>query len=72
MLRAGKHVLCEKPMALNAREAEEAGRALMVAHRWRFDREVQWLRRVIEDGLLGEIVDAAYASAASGEVVRFK
>ncbi len=63
MLAAGKHVLVEKPMAMNAAEAaemvrgaEQAGRALMVGHMWRFDNEVGWLRAAIADGLLGEIV----------------
>ena len=42
-LRAGKHVLCEKPMALNAREAQtmvgladELGLVLMEAFHWRY------------------------------------
>src|SRR5437870_3298360 len=42
-LRAGKHVLVEKPMARTVAEADEmiraareAGRSLMVAHCWRF------------------------------------
>ena len=63
MLRAGKHVLCEKPMAMNAAEAEEmvrvaqeTGRLLMVGHMWRFDNEVGWLQRAIASGLLGDIV----------------
>ena len=55
--RAGKHVLCEKPMALNAREAEEmvracreAGVVLMVAFVLRFHPGL----RVVRD-LLGRI-----------------
>ncbi len=63
MLRAGKHVLIEKPMAMNAAEAEEivdvartTGRLLMVGHMWRFDNEVSWLRNVIAQGTLGDIV----------------
>ena len=44
-------VMVEKPMALNAAEAEamvaasqKSGARLMVAHCWRFDPEVLWLR----------------------------
>jgi predicted dehydrogenase len=50
-LKAGVHVMVEKPMAMNAREAEEmmqasaqSGAALMVAHCWRFDADVLWLK----------------------------
>jgi len=50
-LEAGVHVLVEKPMAMNAREAEmmlaaseKSGAKLMVAHCWRFDEEVNWLK----------------------------
>ena len=50
-LRAGVHVMVEKPMAMNALEAEEmcevaekSGALLMVAHCWRFDPEVLWLK----------------------------
>ncbi len=63
MLRAGKHVLLEKPMAMNVAEAEEildaareADRRLMIGFMWRFDIEVNWLRRAIADGLLGDVV----------------
>ena len=63
MLQAGKHVLVEKPMAMNAIEAEEmvnaakaAHRVLMVGHMWRFDNEVKWLRDIVANGLLGDIV----------------
>src|SRR5438552_12106049 len=62
-LRAGKHVLVEKPMARTVAEADEmiraarqAGTSLMVAHCWRFREEVRSLRRRIVAGELGEIV----------------
>lgn len=61
-LAAGKHVLCEKPPALNAREAQEmaqaarkARRILMYALVQRFGPEAQMLRGFIERGRLGEI-----------------
>lgn len=60
-LRVGVHVMVEKPMAMNAREAEKmmgasakSGAKLMVAHCWRFDEDVLWLRR--ESKKLGKII----------------
>lgn len=65
MLEAGKHVLCEKPMAMSLAEGEQmvgaagrAGRKLMIAHMWRFDREILWLRDLVASGQLGKIFKA--------------
>ena len=62
MLEAGKHVLCEKPMALTVAEGQEmiaasrrTGRKLMIAHMWRFDREILWLRELVASGTLGKV-----------------
>jgi predicted dehydrogenase len=62
MLGGGKHVLCEKPMAMTAAEAqamieaaEAAQRKLMIAHVWRSSREYRWLREVVASGVLGAI-----------------
>jgi predicted dehydrogenase len=62
MLEAGKHVLCEKPMAMSVAEGEQmiqaarrTGRRLMIAHMWRFDREILWLRDLVASGQLGKI-----------------
>ena len=65
MLEAGKHVLCEKPMALSVAEGEgmveaahRTGRRLMIAHMWRFDREILWLRDMVASGRLGKVFKA--------------
>ena len=59
-LRAGKHVLVEKPMALDGRaadrmaeEAERQGRTLMTAQVLRFWPEYVALREVVRDGQWG-------------------
>lgn len=62
-LKAGKHVLVEKPMAMNVSQAEamgdlarKLGLTLMAGHMWRFDREFQAVRTIVESGDLGTIV----------------
>lgn len=59
---AGKHVLCEKPFAIDAREAEEAvehaqkkGVLLMEAGMYRFHPMWQRAREIIQTGELGDI-----------------
>ena len=61
-LEAGKHVLCEKPPALNAAGAKameeaaaKAGKLLMYGFVRRFAENVQLLKNSIEKGALGEI-----------------
>jgi predicted dehydrogenase len=61
-LNAGAHVLCEKPLARNAREgqkmveaAEKAGRTLMIQFNNRFRPESQLLKQYVDDGVLGNI-----------------
>lgn len=60
-LQVGVHVLVEKPMAINAIEAEQmllasqrSGALLMVAHCWRFDQDVLWLKSQLDR--LGQII----------------
>lgn len=60
-LAAGKHVLCEKPPALSATQTREmfaaaknAGKVLMISLNQRFDANNAWLRRLVEQGELGE------------------
>lgn len=59
---AGKHILCEKPMCMNLREAKEiaaavkkAGVTYMSAHNQLFMPAVREAKRVIESGELGRI-----------------
>lgn len=59
-LRAGKDVICEKPLVGSLREvdelaalAEETGRSVMPIHQYRFGRGVQKLRALVDAGLTG-------------------
>ena len=61
-LRAGRHVLCERPVALQARGVERvlaaaarAGRVMMVANTERFRADAQALDAVVRKGDLGAI-----------------
>lgn len=61
-LKAGKHVLCEKPPAMNDREAErmaelsdQTGLVLMYALQMRYRRDSQALRQLVDKGELGEV-----------------
>jgi len=64
-LRSGKHVLCEKPMAMNeaeartmVRAAEETGKTLGVAYYRRCYPKVQRAKQLIEQGAIGQPVFA--------------
>ena len=61
-LEAGCHVLCEKPMAMNATEARQmlaaaarAGRRLMINFSYRFTEQSWALKKEVESGVLGEV-----------------
>ncbi|MDA3928994.1 MAG: Gfo/Idh/MocA family oxidoreductase [Prolixibacteraceae bacterium] len=62
-LEAGKHVLCEKPIGLNADEAtyliNEAEKfpqlKLMEAFMYRFHPQWQKVKQLVDDGVLGEV-----------------
>lgn len=61
-VRAGKHVLCEKPLARNAEEcrtmieaARQAGRVLAVGFNYRFYPSFALARDLLEAGRIGEL-----------------
>lgn len=67
-LKAGVNVLCEKPLAMNAQEAEEmvktakeANKLLMVGFVRRFGENTRMLKQFIDQGELGEIYYAKTA-----------
>ncbi|WP_339283035.1 Gfo/Idh/MocA family oxidoreductase [Oceanobacillus sp. FSL K6-3682] len=59
---AGKHVICEKPLATTLEDAkrmleavEKAGVMHMVCHNYRFAPAIQLAKKMIEEGQLGKI-----------------
>jgi len=60
-LRAGKHVLCEKPFALDAKQAremldaaEKARRTAMIAHEFRHTPQRAYIRQLLDEGYIGK------------------
>ncbi len=61
-LEAGKHVLCEKPLASNADEARRmaeaasrADRVLVEAFHWRYHPLAERMKAIVESGALGRV-----------------
>lgn len=62
-LRAGKHVLCEKPMATTLEECEamvsaakETGKILMIGHNQRLTKAHAKAKRLLDEGIIGDII----------------
>ena len=62
-LKAGKHTLCEKPMATSDKEAkdmiaasEKAGKFLMIGHNQRLMSAHVKARQLIQDGVIGKVI----------------
>ncbi|UVI27772.1 Gfo/Idh/MocA family protein [Paenibacillus spongiae] len=59
---AGKHILCEKPLAMNVEQAgrmldavNKAGVVHMICHNYRFVPAIRYIKQLIDDGRLGTI-----------------
>ena len=66
-LACGRHVICEKPIALSAAdaremlaEAQKRGLGLYIAQVLQFTKEVEALKRVVESGEYGKPLDACF------------
>ncbi|MBV6502079.1 MAG: 1,5-anhydro-D-fructose reductase [Fimbriimonadales bacterium] len=74
-LLAGKHVLCEKPMAMNAQECREmiaaekqSGKLLQIALQWRFSAIARFMRKFIDGGNMGKVYYARAQALRRREV----
>ncbi|MEP7271523.1 MAG: Gfo/Idh/MocA family oxidoreductase [Acidobacteriota bacterium] len=62
-LEAGKHVICEKPMAMNAEQALEmtkaaearSGQLSIIDHELRFNPTWRRMKELVDEGFLGEV-----------------
>lgn len=82
-MEQGKHVLCEKPIALNANEAQEmeatskkAGVVLAEAFMYRYHPRYQMIEELIQSGEIGKIRGIhgvfTFNNAAAKENVRYR
>lgn len=79
--QAGKHVLCEKPLALDREAAskmlaaaEKAGKVHMTAFTYRYTPSIQYARHLVSSGAIGKVrtVRAAYLMALSGHLLGWR
>jgi predicted dehydrogenase len=72
-LEAGKHVLCEKPFAMNQQQAREmlqkaqqTGLTAMVTHEFRFTPGRAYVKELLQQGFIGELRNASVTLALGG------
>lgn len=70
--RAGKHILCEKPFAMQTTHAREmvkacrdAGIVLRIAHQIRLDAAVVRAREIVQSGRLGRLTEISLERASA-------
>jgi predicted dehydrogenase len=78
-LAAGKHVLCEKPLALSSADARKIAAAaakskgfFMPAMCMRFWGEWEWLKRAVAEGHYGKVRSASFFRASNTPVGWFR
>ena len=71
-LQAGRHVLCEKPVALSVRDAERireaaaaSDRVVMIGHVLRYEPDHRAAKDLIEAGQIGDVAMAVHSATAS-------
>jgi predicted dehydrogenase len=77
---AGCHILIEKPLGVNTREAKEmvaaahaAGKLMMVCHHLRFDPRYYALAKLVREGTIGKVINIhARRNPAAGSPQRIK
>lgn len=74
--RAGKHILCEKPLAMNVDQADEmlaavaaAGTIAPVNFVLRYNQVTQTLKRIIDSGALGGVLSGRLTNGASDSML---
>jgi len=78
-LENGKHVFCEKPLCANLEEALEierasslSGKTVMVGYLYRFHPAFQFVKRVIDEGIIGQPYFAIFRLGGRGSHALWK
>jgi len=73
---AGKHILCEKPLAMNTDQADEmlaavasGGLIAPVNFVLRYNQVTETLKRIIDSGVLGQVLTARLTNGASDSML---